>query len=216
MEFSTAEWEGHRIIYGQGPLDSRRPVKLTIGFHGADSTPENMLIHGSRLPLDNAIQIFPQGPVDAGEGLWSWWQDGPRQKETVREFLDFSQWLFQAASRFVEEQAPGQAYETRLWGFSQGAAAALVTTLLGSHPVARTVSICGFLPELPEEPSPEKPPARILGIYGTHDEVVPSFLADFALEEMRRRGHVTTVKELPQGHEISESNLQDLRRFFEE
>ena len=70
MEFSTAEWEGHRIIYGQGPLDSRRPVKLTIGFHGADSTPENMLIHGSRLPLDNAIQIFPQGPVDAGEGLW--------------------------------------------------------------------------------------------------------------------------------------------------
>lgn len=173
-----------------------------------------MLIHGSHLDLDNSVQVFPEGPVDAGEGLWSWWRDGPRQQETVAEFLVFGKSLLDRAGQLIEEQAAGARFQTCLWGFSQGAAAALVYALLGHHPIHKTASICGFLPELPDGSPLTSAASQVLGIYGANDEVVPSFLAEHALEQLRDRGHRTSIKETAQGHEVSAENLGDLAAFF--
>ena len=106
--------------------------------------------------------------------------------------------------------------ETRicLWGFSQGGAASLVYTLLGIHPLYKTASVCGFLPETPERETTTEISIPILGIFGTNDDVVPSFLAEHALEEMRKKGHNPTIRETPQGHELNSENLTELRKFF--
>ncbi|MBI5428270.1 MAG: phospholipase, partial [Nitrospinae bacterium] len=199
---------------GQTDLDPSRNIILLVGFHGADSTPENMLVHGARLKLDNAVTVYPEGPVDAGKGLWSWWQDGPRQAETVSSFLDYAARMIDAARAHIELFLPSAPVRTCLWGFSQGGAASLAYALLGPHPIHKAASICGFLPELPVAAPAEKTPAEVLGIYGLNDGVVPSFLAGFALDEMKNRGHQTTVKETPQGHELTADNLRDIGDFF--
>ena len=102
-----------------------------------------------------------------------------------------------------------------LWGFSQGGAAALVYALFGTHPLHKTASVCGFLPEIPEREKVTRRSVPILGIFGTNDEVVPSFLAEHALEEMRKKGHNPTIREIPQGHELISDNLTELREFFD-
>lgn len=214
VNYKNTEWRGKKIIIGETELDKEKPINLLIGFHGADSTPENMLIHGNRLQLKNAVLVYPEGPVDAGEGLWSWWVDGPRQKQAVAEFLEYATQTVDEAQRHFSENLPGSSLRICLWGFSQGAAASLVYTLFGAHPLHRVASICGFLPELPDDAVLQPLVVDILGIFGTNDEVVPSFLADYALDEIKAKGHRLTVKETPQGHEISKDNVQDLTDFF--
>ena len=51
-----------------------------IGFHGAGSTPENILVQGNRLKHPNTLMVFPEGQINAGDGIWSWWEDGPGQE----------------------------------------------------------------------------------------------------------------------------------------
>ena len=102
-----------------------------------------------------------------------------------------------------------------LWGFSQGGAAALTYTLLGKHPLHRVASVCGFLPEFSEHEMVPESPVPVLGIFGANDDVVPSFLAEHALEEMKNKGHNPTLKETSQGHELTAENLKALNNFFQ-
>lgn len=215
IHYTNAEWNGKKVILGEGELNLESPVNLLIGFHGAESTPENILVQGNRLQLGNSLMLFPEGPVNAGEGRWSWWPDGPRQKEAVSGFLEFSANMIDAAHDHFKTRFPNAELQTCLWGFSQGGAASLVYTLFGPHPLHKVASVCGFLPELPNLKTAPKPPVPILGIFGTNDDVVPSFLAEHALDEMKNRGHQTTIRETPQGHELNAENLKDLRDFFE-
>lgn len=213
MEYTTTEWNNKKIILGESDINPSEPFRLLIGFHGADSTPENMLIHAGKLNLNNTALLFPEAPIDAGKGLWSWWKDGPNQKETVAEFLKFTDNFVKSAQHWASEKA--DQYETHLWGFSQGGAAALVYSILGPHTIHKSASICGFLPELPEvTPESEKPLCNILGIYGANDNVVPSFLAEFALDEIKGQGHNVKILETDQGHEVTADNLSELSGFF--
>ena len=101
-----------------------------------------------------------------------------------------------------------------LWGFSQGGAAALVLTLFSPSPLHKVASVCGFLPEIPEDATDSNSSIPILGIYGTNDDVVPSFLAEHALDEMKNKGHIPKIRETPQGHELNAENLEELSKFF--
>ncbi len=213
INYTNTEWNGKKVIIGETGLDDDSPVNLLIGFHGADSTPENMLIHGNRLSLSNTVMLFPEAPVDAGKGLWSWWADGPRQNEAVKEFLGYTNEMIDRARNHLAGKVNEDRLRICLWGFSQGGAASLVYALLGSHPLYKVASVCGFLPEIPDDTA-KNSPTTIMGIFGANDEVVPSFLADHALKEMKNHGHTLTAKETDQGHEINPQNLQDLSEFF--
>lgn len=215
VKYNNTEWQGKKVILGETEIQEDQPVNLIIGFHGADSTPENMLVSGNKLRLKNTVMVYPEGPVDAGKGLWSWWKDGPRQKDSVREFMTYSSGILDTAHRHFSEKMPAVTFQTCLWGFSQGGAASLVTALYHeSPPLYKVASICGFLPELPDDASFQSSPVNILGIFGANDDVVPSFLADHALDEMKAKGHQLTAKETQQGHEVSPENLQELTEFF--
>ena len=209
IQYQNALWNNKKVIIGEPAADKTEPVNLLIGFHGAESTAENMLVQGNRLKLDNTILIFPEGPVDAGKGRWSWWKDGPGQPKSVAAFLVFADEIIQSAHNHF-----GSLSSISLWGFSQGGAASLVYALLGSQKVFKVASVCGFLPELPSTNIGEASPAQILGVYGQNDEVVPSFLADYALEEMKNKGHQVQVKETSQSHELNSENLSDVCNFF--
>jgi predicted esterase len=211
-KYSTTEWNNKKVILGETEIDEKKPVNLLIGFHGASSTPENILVLGNRLKLQNALMVFPEGPVNAGDDIWSWWEDGPRQKESVENFVTHtSQIIDSAHQHYLNIKGP---LRTCLWGFSQGGAASLTYTLLGPHSLFKVASICGFLPEFPDRVVEKKGALNILGIFGSNDEVVPSFLADHALEEMKSHGHQVESKETTQPHEINLENLQDLCDFF--
>ena len=215
VKYTNAEWQGKKVILGETEIQEGQLVNLIIGFHGADSTPENMLVYGNKLKLKNAVLVYPEGPVDAGKGLWSWWRDGPRQKESVKEFLTHSSSIVETAHRHFSQKMPDAVIQTCVWGFSQGGAASLVTTLFHeSPPLHKVASICGFLPELPDDAAYQSTSVNILGIFGANDDVVPSFLADHALDEMKAKGHQLTARETRQGHEISPENLEELADFF--
>ena len=214
FKYQTTEWNSKKVILGEGSLNAKEPINILIGFHGAGSTPENMLIHGNKLDLDNTFMLFPEGPIDAGEGRWSWWVDGPKQKESVSDFLKFSYIFISKAQDHLNNRFKKSETRISLWGFSQGGAAALTYTLLGKHPLHRVASVCGFLPEFSEQETVSESSVLILGIFGVNDDVVPSFLAEHALEEMKNKGHNPTLKETSQGHELSEENLKELGVFF--
>jgi predicted esterase len=214
FKYKTTEWNNKKVILGEDLLNPKEPINILIGFHGAGSTPENMLIHGNKLDLDNTFMLFPEGPIDAGEGRWSWWVDGPKQKESVSDFLNFSFNMIAKAQDHLNSRFEKLETQISLWGFSQGGAAALTYTLLGKHPLHRVASVCGFLPEFSEQETVSEFSVPILGIFGVNDDVVPSFLAEHALEEMKNKGHNPTLKETSQGHELSEENLKELGVFF--
>ena len=69
IKYQNILWNNKKVIIGEPATEQIEPVNLLIGFHGAESTAENMLVQGNRLKIDNTILIFPEGPVDAGEGL---------------------------------------------------------------------------------------------------------------------------------------------------
>ena len=73
--YSTTEWNNKKVILGKTKIDEKKPVNLLVGFHGAGSTPENILVLGNRLTLQNTLMVFPEGPVNAGDGIWSWWEE---------------------------------------------------------------------------------------------------------------------------------------------
>ena len=75
-------------------------------------------------------------------------------------------------------------------------------------------SICGFLPETPEPHHKKTQRALILGIFGVNDPIVPSFLAEHALAEMKNHGHESKIHETTQGHELSIENLNQMNAFF--
>lgn len=210
--YSTTEWNNKKVILGETETDPEQPVNLLIGFHGASSTPENMLVQGNRLKLQNTLMVFPEGPIIAGDGIWSWWEDGPQQSKTVKSFITYTSQIIDSAHEHYKN--PERTLRTCLWGFSQGGAASLAYTLLGKHDLFRVASICGFLPEFQDSAIEKKEPLHILGIFGSNDEVVPSFLADHALDEMKNHGHVVESKETTQPHEVNSENLQDLCDFF--
>lgn len=212
MNYTLTRWNRKKVILGKSKIDPAQPVHLLIGFHGADSTPENMLVHGNKLEIKNVVTAFAEGPVNAGNNVWSWWRDGPKQKDTVTAFLDYTAHMVDDAHRYVKTTFGP--FRTSLWGFSQGGAAALVYALLGPHSLHKVASVCGFLPELPDAPTKDRNPAAILGIFGSNDEMVPPFLAEHALDEMKNRGHQVTVKQTPQGHQINAENLKHLSEFF--
>jgi predicted esterase len=209
IQYQNVLWNNKKVIIGEPATEKKEPVHLLIGFHGAESTAENMLVQGNRLKLDNTILIFPEGPVDAGEGRWSWWKDGPGQPKSVAEFLVFADEIIQSAHNHFKNIS-----SISLWGFSQGGAASLVYALLGSQKVFKVASVCGFLPELPSTSIDKTSPAQIFGVYGQNDEVVPSFLADYALDEMKNKGHQVQVKETSQSHELNPENLSDVCNFL--
>ena len=209
IKYQNALWNNKKVIIGEP--DNTEPLNILIGFHGAESTAENMLVQSNRLKLDNTILIFPEGPVDAKEGRWSWWKDGPGQPKSVEEFLDFTNQLIQATQDHFKSLSLNR---ISLWGFSQGGAASLVYALLGSQNIYKVASVCGFLPELPQTDSKGVSTTKILGIFGSNDEVVPSFLADYALEEMKKKGHLIESKETSQTHELNAENLNDVCIFF--
>ncbi len=213
VHYKNAQWNNKKVIIGESEVNPDRPPRLLIGFHGADSTPENMLIHGNKLKLSNTVFVYPEGPTDAGDGLWSWWQDGPRQKKAVTHFLDYTAQMVDEARCYLKESTEHNP-NICMWGFSQGGAAALVYSLLGSHPLHKVASVCGFLPEFPDNGSKQTHNTSILGIYGLNDEVVPSFLAEHALDELESQGHLLTKKETSQSHEINAENITDLTQFF--
>jgi len=209
IQYQNAVWNNKKVIIGEPATDKTEPANLLIGFHGAESTAENMLVQGNRLKLDNTILIFPEGPVDAGEGRWSWWKDGPSQQKSVEAFLGFADEMIQSAHNHFGNQST-----ISLWGFSQGGAASLVYALLGSQRIFKVASVCGFLPELPPTNRDETSSVEILGVYGQNDEVVPSFLADYALDEMKNKGHQVQIKETSQSHELNSENLSDVCTFL--
>ena len=214
VHYTTHEWSNKKVIVGECDLNSSQPVRLLVGFHGADSTPENMLIHGNKLKLTNTLFVYPEGPTDAGEGLWSWWQDGPRQGKTIQSFLNYTEIMVDNAQSFLKEKSTHPP-QICMWGFSQGGAASLVYALLGSHPLHKVASVCGFLPELPEDHPKQIHNTSILGIYGIQDEIIPSFLAEFALEEVEGQGHRVIKKETSQSHQVNAENITDMIHFFE-
>ena len=213
-KYTTTEWNNKKVILGEAEIAPDKPINLLIGFHGASSTPENMLVQGNRLKLSNTLLVFPEGHIDAGDGVWSWWEDGPRQGETVKDFITYASQVIDSAHEHFKNVNTGEKLRTCLWGFSQGGAASLTYSLLGKHSLFKVASICGFLPEFQDPVIKKKDPPQILGIFGSNDEVVPSFLADHALDEMKNHGHNVKSKETAQPHELNSENLQDLCDFF--
>ena len=115
--YKNTIWNNKKVIIGEPDVGNDKPTTILKGFHGAESTAENMLVQSNRLKLDNTILIFPEGPVDANEGRWSWWKDGAEQPKSVEEFLDFTNKLIQAACDHFKFSSP---HRISLWGFSQG------------------------------------------------------------------------------------------------
>ena len=56
IKYQNALWNNKKVIIGEP--DNSKPLNLLIGFHGAESTAENMLVQSNRLKLDNTTVSY--------------------------------------------------------------------------------------------------------------------------------------------------------------
>jgi phospholipase/carboxylesterase len=177
-------------------------VRALIFLHGHDDDADRWVTAATAMTPTGWVLDRPTGPVPTGAGRAAWFETGEHGQidpSAGRAALDaVASHVSATAGRLGVTSA-----EVALVGFSQGAAVALLHALTpGTEPLAATVAIAGWLPEIDGwSPALDGPVGRLLIAHGADDEVVPLPLGRSVARLLDRQGHDVTFVEREVSHE---------------
>ena len=190
------------------PISIHRPAgpatALMLLFHGAGSTPQNMVPIGQRLAAEfpgAAIFSVPSPDVsDMGSG-YQWFSVRGITEDNRAERIAATMPRFAATVRSLQTLTGTTAEQTVLIGFSQGAIMSLESTLLEEALAGRIVSFAGRFAQLPSHAAHD---AALHFIHGRNDPVIAVGHALAAAERLTQLGAEVTVDLIPGlGHGIN-------------
>lgn len=169
--------------------------------------------------------IFPHAPVRPvtlnGGMLMPAWYDIKSIGTTRDLSLDDIDESRKQIEAFIDaERSTGmRADQILLAGFSQGGAVAYHTGLHHPVPLAGIIALSGYIP-VPGDDESEYPEAirnmPILIGHGTRDPVVPTVLADQALEHLKAQGFPCSYKKYAMEHSVCPQEIDDIAAFINE
>ncbi|NEU57306.1 alpha/beta hydrolase [Halorussus sp. MSC15.2] len=195
------------LAYVERPPDeptADAPAALVLHGYGADE--EDLLPHADRLPDD--LHVFGvRGPHEAGDGRYGWMDSRP---DPFAPSVD----LLAAFAELVPEVADVAHDRIGLFGFSQGAKAALAS--LVEHPdlFRWAVSLNGFLPRPYDDPdrlagARDNSVSAFVGV-GEDDTVISPEHGERTADLLTDAGIDVTFRTYPVGHRISAAEMTDV------
>lgn len=197
------------------PESGPAPSATVIAIHGLGATAEDLVGVADALALAGVRWVFPQGwmPVAHAFGQgWAWFDMPPRHEAGIRESR---RRLHGLLDQLTASGTPPE--RTVVCGFSQGGILTLDAGLRYPRRLAGLAPLSGYLFD-PERLAAELAPAQagtpVFLAHGVFDDVVPVDGSRLAERALREAGVPVELHEYPMGHQISEPELRDLRRFL--
>lgn len=191
----------------------RRPARLdgppVLLLHGLGGDEDVMWVFESALPA-GSLAVAPRALFPAKEGGWSWTRTSA---EGLPSIADFEPALRAVDSLLAQLRAStGVGESAWVWmGFSQGAGLAFAGAGRSEWPIARVVSLAGFLPEDLGAHLSRLQRVPVYWGHGTQDDQVPIERARRDVERLREAGVDVTYCEAEVGHKLGADCLRGLR-----
>lgn len=199
----------------------RRPKNMIPGkkypalfvMHGIGSNEQNMLslVNG----LEDSFFIFSvRGHLTQGPGFAYFTIQGYGKPH--REVFDMG---IKRLANFIEyastnyEIDPEQSY---LLGFSQGAIVSMTLALTLGNKIKGVIALSGYIPQFVMEEYMIDP-GKHLSVFishGEYDQVLPYEWGKENVAYFTKLGVPVTFKSYPEGHTVSEKNLQDFQSWI--
>lgn len=182
------------------------PAVVLLHGYGADET--DLLPYADRLP-DELYVLSVRAPHSAGANGYAWMAAGREPfKESVDTLVEFVE--------VVPEVYDVDPDRIGLFGFSQGAKAALVALLEEPDLFDWAVSLNGFLPRTHNDASTisrARGKPVFVGV-GETDSVLSPELGEETAERFADAGLDVTVRSYPVGHAIADEAVRDVAEWI--
>lgn len=184
------------------------PAVLVLHGYGADET--NLFPLVERLPDD--LHLFGvRGPHEAGNEKYAWMGSGSdRFARSVDLLTEFA--------RLVPEAYDVAPDRIGLFGFSQGAKAALASLVASPDRFRWAVSLNGYLPRAYNDAdrlarASEESPSVFVGV-GENDNVIPPEHGERTADRLAEAGIDVTFRAYPLGHRLSTEEIDDIAEWL--
>jgi phospholipase/carboxylesterase len=196
-----------------------------LWLHGLGADPHDF---ESVVPLLNAGRfrfVFPAAPVRAvtingGMAMPAWYDilalADPPLREHEPDVRASEQQLRELIEREHERGVPYR--RIVLAGFSQGGAMALHTALRFEQALGGVVVLSGYLlvPDaFEQERRPENQETPLLFCHGTHDPMVPLFLAEAAVDRLQHAQYAARLERYPMAHTLCVEEVAEIATFLD-
>lgn len=194
------------------PPEPEPPLALLLAIHGVTGDEFSMEIFTRKLRQRFYI-LYPRAPYSAPGGGYSWvaYPRGLALLET--DYAQAAQMLNQCLERLSADLGTPHLPIYTL-GFSQGAALALVYSVMFARPHEKHALLAGFLPSgLTCSPGALRQRSFFIA-HGSRDETVPIAQAQRTIEFLKQSGAETQFCQSDTTHKIGLECLRKLEAFF--
>ena len=185
-----------------------------LGADGHDFSP---IVPQIGLPLRYVFPHAPVRPVTLNNGLSmrAWFDLYSSIRDARIDEAGIAASRAAVTALVAREVAHGTpASRIVLAGFSQGGALALATGLGHAEPLAAVVSLSAWLPSSHARVDAAQAATPVFLGHGTFDAVVEAPLGRATYEALRARGCAAEWHEYPIAHQVSASEIADLKAFL--
>ncbi|MBS4174533.1 esterase [Bacillus sp. FJAT-49736] len=199
----------------------RRPKNLVPGkkypalfvMHGIGSNEHNMfsLVDG----LEEYFYIFSvRGHLTQGSGFayFTIQGYGKPHREVFDEGID-------KLANFIDFASENYSIDSNqiyLLGFSQGAIVSMTMSLILGNKIKGVVALSGYIPQFVKKEYNINPGNHlsVFVSHGEYDQVLPYEWGNENVDYYTKLGIPVTYKSYPEGHTVSENNLQDFQTWI--
>jgi phospholipase/carboxylesterase len=195
---------GCRVRYGSNP-----ELPAVILLHGWSGDENIMGVFETLLPEEVSI-VSPCGIYPVDDGGYNWVSGDRSSKSSISDFSRSADSLMTMLEDLNRQYDLNQ-NNLVLMGFSQGAALAFATTVLGRIKPAAIISLAGFLPQ------GELKNVKGLPVYWGHglfDRLVPIERARDAVQALKRAGADVILCEADVGHKVGLECTRGLKEWL--
>jgi phospholipase/carboxylesterase len=201
--------------------DIRHPKSVVPGkkypalflMHGIGSNEQNMLSMVDGLEEDFFV-FSVRGHLTQGMGFAYFTIEGygkPHREvfdEGINQLTNFID--------YASEKYPLDVNQLYVLGFSQGAIVSMTLGVTLGNKIKGVVALSGYIPQFVKEDYPNNP-GKNLSVFishGEYDQVLPYQWGKENVDYLNNLGIPVTFKTYPEGHTVSEENLQDFRSWI--
>ncbi|MFC4550100.1 MULTISPECIES: alpha/beta hydrolase [Halorussus] len=195
------------------PAEPAERAPAVVLLHGRGGDEYNMIGLADNLP-DDLHAFGVRAPYEVGSGSgYAWFPESPRSRGGFRKAVD----RLAAFVRGVPEAYNVDPQRVGLFGFSQGAIAALAALVDYPDRLRWAAAMNGYLPESHDDPE-EVADARGKAVFvavGEDDTVIPPRYGEASAELLAEAGLDVTFRAYPTGHRMIPREIRDLSAWLD-
>ena len=206
--------ELHHQLVVSGGSTSNNPTVLLL--HGRGDSASGIAPLATELNRDDVLTVSVQAPLqltglpNAGYEWYPMHEIGQPEQPNMRSSLTMLARLLGT----LGDVYPINPEQIVLFGFSQGAVMALALQALHPNSVAGVVALSGYFPVEYLGDTSDLANCPVFIGHGTVDHIIPIESGRKSRDVLKSSGAQITYREYPMGHQVSEDEMTDVRRWL--